>query len=135
MPPEPAPKRSTDDEHSTPNPPRRSDGRAVRAYLDGLRMVASSGNRRRTIERCAAAIDDELTTADPVRQVTLREQRRSLQRELERTSQPVDIVALEAAFVEIAKDYSAQHRFSYQSWREVGVPAAVLTRVGITPRP
>jgi hypothetical protein len=138
MPREQAPKCSKNDEHSTPHPQRRSDGLTVRAYLEGLRIVASPGGgqcRRGSIERHLAAIDLELTMADPGRHVQLSEQRRELQVELERIGQPVDIDALEAAFVEIAKDYSDHHEFSYQSWREVGVPAAVLARVGIDPIP
>ena len=87
------------------------------------------------MERRVAAIDDELATASPTRQKTLLQQRRDLQVEMERSGRPVDIDTLEAAFVDIAKRYSEQHQFSYQSWREVGVPAAVLERGRHHPRP
>ena len=42
--------------------------------------------------------------------------------------------ALETAFVDVAKSYSERQGIGYQSWREVGVPAAVLSRAGITRR-
>jgi hypothetical protein len=44
----------------------------------------------------------------------------------------VDIEELEDAFVGIAASYSVRQGISYQSWREVGVPASVLARAGIS---
>ncbi len=44
----------------------------------------------------------------------------------------IDMTALEAAFVEVAKSYSESKAISYASWRDVGVPAAVLTQAGIS---
>jgi hypothetical protein len=43
----------------------------------------------------------------------------------------VDMAALEQAFAEVAASYSDRQGISYASWREVGVPAAVLKRAGI----
>ena len=39
----------------------------------------------------------------------------------------------EDAFVAVAAAYSRRHHIAYATWREVGVPAAVLRRAGVTP--
>ena len=44
----------------------------------------------------------------------------------------VDMEAIEAAFVKVAAAYSDRQGISYSSWREVGVPASVLKRAGIS---
>jgi hypothetical protein len=67
-----------------------------------------------------------------MRQLKLVQLRRDLRSELASTDREVDIAALQAAFVDVAKSYSERHGISYQSWREVGVPAAVLSQAGIT---
>jgi hypothetical protein len=78
-----------------------------------------------------AAIEDELGIADAVARLKLVQERRDLQAERETLSSPVDLAGLEDAFVEIAASYSARQGISYQSWREIGVPAEVLSRAGI----
>ena len=127
-------KRSMSDDHKAALAQGRSEGRTVRAYLEGLRAMAPRRGRPRnseTIKRRLASIDDELATADPMRELQLVQQRRDLHLELARMGQSVDLETLEAAFVEIAKSYSQRQGISYPSWREVGVPAAVLARAGI----
>lgn len=128
-------KRSMSDEHKEALAQGRLEGRAVRNYLEGLRATAPQRGRRRTVEsvdRRLAAIEVELVEADPMRQLKLVQERRDLQTERESMQQPVDIDALEAGFVDVAKSYSERQGISYQSWREVGVPAAVLARAGIS---
>ena len=44
----------------------------------------------------------------------------------------VDLGAIEAKFVKVAKSYSERQRISYASWRDVGVEAAVLKKAGIS---
>ena len=46
----------------------------------------------------------------------------------------LDVGSYEEAFVAVAKSYSDRHGISYASWREVGVPAGVLTRAGLANR-
>ena len=48
-----------------------------------------------------------------------------------RTRRPVDLRKLEGDFVEVAKSYAERKGISYASWRDVGVPAATLTKAGI----
>jgi hypothetical protein len=45
-------------------------------------------------------------------------------------SETIDMVQLEAEFVEVVKSYSESKHISYQSWRDVGVEASVLKAAG-----
>lgn len=106
----------------------------MRSYLVGLRAAAPRRGRPRTtdtIERRLATIEDELTTADPMRELRLVQEKRDLRAELASKSQAHDITALEDEFVGVAKSYSERSGISYLAWREVGVPAAVLARAGV----
>jgi hypothetical protein len=123
------------DDHKASLAQGRTEGRAVRNYLEALAAHAPKRGRRRTVDtvdRRLVAIEREQAAADPLRRLKLIQERRDLQAERETLAAPVDMAALESAFVEIAASYSARQGINYQSWREVGVPAAVLTRAGIS---
>ena len=45
---------------------------------------------------------------------------------------PVDLAPLEADFVKYARAYGEANGISYGTWRDAGVPAAVLKKAGIT---
>jgi hypothetical protein len=127
-------KRGMSDEHKASLALGRTEGRAVRRYVEALRASSPRRGRQRTaatIERRLAAIDEELPQADSMRQLKLVQERRDLTTELASMGDAVDIEELEDAFVEIAASYSARQGIGYQSWREVGVPAGVLARAGI----
>jgi hypothetical protein len=127
--------RAMSDAHKASLAQGRHEGRVVRNYLEALEQHAPRRGRRRTVEsvdRRLAAIDDELGAADPMRRLKLVQERRDLSIERETLATPVDIAALEEAFVEIAVSYSDRQGISYGSWREVGVPAATLARAGIS---
>ena len=112
----------------------RAEGRAVREYLDALRANKPKRGRKRTpasVNRRLEAIAAELVTADALGELRLVQERRDLQLELEAMGDGVDIDSLEQAFVDVAESYSNRQGISYASWREVGVPAAVLKRAGI----
>jgi hypothetical protein len=129
-----AAKAAMSDDHKAALAKGRSEGRIVRHYLDGLRALAPRRGRRRTsdtIQRRLGVIAEELTTADSMRQLKLVQERRDLQAELDSIEEPADIAGLEAAFIDVAKPYSDRQGISYQSWREVGVSAAVLAKAGI----
>lgn len=111
------------------------EGRVVRDYLEGLRATKPKRGRKRTpetVQKRLAAIEAQLESASPMDELLLVQERRDLEAELEAMSDTIDMTALEAAFVEVAKSYSESKSISYASWRDVGVPAAVLTRAGIT---
>jgi len=63
--------------------------------------------------------------------VHLVQERADLQDALDATESNVDIGQLEKAFVKAAAPYSERKGITYATWREVGVPAAVLEKAGI----
>ncbi|HEY3486242.1 MAG TPA: hypothetical protein VGK49_12710 [Ilumatobacteraceae bacterium] len=128
------PKSPMTDEHKKALAQGRAEGKAVRDYLEALRSTKPKRGRKRTAESITkrlATIDRELEDADALSELKLVQERRDLNDELESMQAKVDVAALEAAFVKVAKDYSARQGISYSSWREVGVEPAVLKRAGI----
>ena len=113
----------------------RTEGRAVRKYLEALEQHRPKRGRRRTPDSINARlekIDREFGDADPVTRLTLVQERIDLQAELAAMEDPVDLDAVEAEFVAAAKGYGERKGISYAAWRELGVPAAVLKRAGIS---
>jgi uncharacterized protein YicC (UPF0701 family) len=113
----------------------RLEGRVVREYLEGLRATKPKRGRKRTpenIRKRLDAIDTELASASPLDELLLVQERRDLTDELAAMSNEIDMEALEAEFVTVAKSYSDSKSISYASWRDVGVPANVLKQAGIT---
>jgi hypothetical protein len=122
-------------EHKAALAEGRDQGRAVRRYLEALDANKPRRGRKRTpdsVKKRLSAIDTEIATADPLRRVHLVQERSDLQAALEATESTVDIDALETDFVAAAAPYSERKGISYATWREVGVPAAVLQRAGIS---
>lgn len=113
----------------------RAEGKAVRNYLEVLRANKPVRGRKRTPDSIAkrlAAIDREFSTADPVKELRLVQERIDLQAQLATMGNKVDTSALEAEFIKVAKEYGERTGVSYAAWRTVGVPAAVLSAAGIT---
>lgn len=122
-------------EHKAALAQGRSEGKAVRDYLDALRANKPKRGRKRTadsIKKRLAAIDVELPDADALGELRLVQEKRNLVAELESMDHAVDLGAIEAAFVKVAKSYSERQQISYASWRDVGVEAAVLKKAGIS---
>ncbi len=125
------------DDHKAALAKGRVEGRAVREYLESLRANKPRRGRRRTpdsIKARLSAIDKELLEADPLTELKLRQERRNLEIELRALTSGFDHDAVEKAFVSVAQSYGERQGISYSAWREVGVPAAVLTKAGITRR-
>jgi hypothetical protein len=123
------------DDHKAGLAEGRTQGRAVRLYLEALESSKPKRGRKRTpesIERRIAAIAQALPGADPIQKLGLVQEKIDLEAELESLGPEADLSDLEDAFVESAATYSARKRISYTAWRAVGVPAAVLKRSGIT---
>jgi hypothetical protein len=113
----------------------RSESRIVRDYLEGLRATKPKRGRKRTpdsIRKRIDAIHVELASASPLDELLLVQERRDLQAELAAKSDTIDMNALEAAFIDVAKSYSASKSISYASWRDVGVSTDTLRRAGIS---
>lgn len=126
--------RTMSDDHKAALAEGRTQGRAVRAYLEALAANKPKRGRKRTTESITnrlARIEAELTTADPLRRLQLTQEQLDLQAELATTDTTVDLTALEDAFVAAAAPYAARKGLSYAAFRAVGVPSVVLTRAGI----
>jgi hypothetical protein len=121
-------------EHKAALAAGRSEGKAVRDYLEVLRSTKPKRGRKRTSDSIAkrlATIDAELVSADPIRELKLVQERLDLQAELSQVGDTVDVAALESEFVKVAKGYSGRNGISYAAWRAIGVDAAVLKNAGI----
>ncbi|HEX6312717.1 MAG TPA: hypothetical protein VF152_13970 [Acidimicrobiia bacterium] len=113
----------------------RELGRVVRRYLDALDQTRPRRGRKRTpesIKKRLAAIEEQLESASPLQRLQLVQERLDLTAELEQLDRKVDLSALERDFTKAAKDYSLRKGISYAAWRELGVPADVLKKAGIT---
>ena len=122
------------DEHKAALAKGRLEGRVVRDYLEGLRATTPKRGRKRTADTIKTrldAIEVELASASPLDELLLVQERRDLEAELAAKSNAIDMDALEAEFVKVAKSYSDSKSISYASWRDVGVPASTLKRAGI----
>ena len=127
--------RQMSDEHKAANVKARAENRAVGAYLEGLESSRPRPGRRRTAEsmhKRIEAIGEALESASPIRRVQLVQERIDLERALSTPDEVVDISDLEDGFVAVAVSYSGRKGITYAAWREVGVPAAVLKRAGVS---
>src|SRR6266516_1201440 len=113
----------------------RSEGRAVKNYLEALQQNRPRRGRRRTpdsITKRLAAIDAAYADSSALQQLQLTQERIDLQKELESMGTKTDVSALEADFVKTAGKYAQRKGISYAAWRELGVSADVLKKAGIT---
>ena len=123
------------DDHKAALAEGRRQGAAVRSYLDALENNRPKRGRKRTLESMRAKLQEiEATIADAsgIQRLEMLQQRRDLEKELETSEQVVDLSALEAEFIAMAKGYGARKGIEYSTWREFGVPAPVLKAAGIT---
>ena len=122
------------DQHKAALAEGRSQGRAVRNYLEALEATKPKRGRKRTpdsIKKRLETIDAALADADKLTELKLRQERVNLERELEAGSVAVDLTALERDFVAVASAYGQRQGITYQVWRDTGVSAAVLKKAGI----
>lgn len=130
----PRKKKPMSDDHKAALAEGRQQGKAVRSYLEALDSQRPKRGRPRTsdsIEARLEAIDGALMDASPTRRLELVQERLNLTTELQGLQNAGSMDDLEASFVEAAAAYGERKGISYQAWREVGVPAAVLKRAGI----
>lgn len=123
------------DEHKAALAEGRAQGRAIREYLEALEAHKPKRGRKRTpdsIKKRLQAIEAEIPEADPMKRVSLIQERMDLEHELASAGTVVDLTALEKDFVAYAKGYSARKGISYAAWREIGVPPATLKAAGIS---
>lgn len=128
-------------EHKAALAEGRNQGRTVRRYLKALEAQKPKRGPRRTpesLEKQLATITVDLAGAEPLKRLQLIQERLNLRAELEERKRaiadqdsPLDIAALELAFVDCAQAYGARKAISYAAWRECGVKSAVLKRANI----
>ncbi|MCZ7527752.1 MAG: hypothetical protein M5U14_16060 [Acidimicrobiia bacterium] len=113
----------------------REQSRVVRRYLEALQRHRPRRGRKRapdSIRKRLAAIDASLAgDVAPLKELQLRQERMDLQAELANLDAKADLADLEKGFVKVAKGYAQRKGISYAAWRELGVPAEVLSRAGI----
>ena len=122
------------DEHKKALAEGRTQGRAVRSYLDALQATKPKRGRKRTadsIKKRLDGIEAELERSDPLKALNLRQERRNLYAELAGIDDKVDLASVEEGFVAAAKAYGERRGISYEVWREAGVPSDVLKKAGI----
>jgi hypothetical protein len=113
----------------------RSEGRAVKNYLEALQQNKPRRGRRRTpdsIKKRLVAIDTAYDEGSALQQLQLVQERMDLQKELATMGTKVDLSALETDFVKTAAKYAQRKGISYAAWRELGVSADVLKKAGIS---
>jgi hypothetical protein len=113
----------------------RTEGRAVKSYLEAVELNRPRRGRKRTpdsIKKRLAAIDTQIDEGSALQRLQLVQERMDLQQELEQLGTKTDLSALEAAFVKTAGKYAQRKGISYAAWRELGVSAEVLKKAGIS---
>ena len=123
-------------EHKAALAEGRTQGRAVRAYLEALEANRPKRGRKRTpdsIKKRLQTIETELavgrqTARPPPAAGTSRPARRA-RREWTRA---VDLAGVEKDFIAAAKAYGERKGISYATWREAGVSPSVLKQAGIS---
>jgi uncharacterized protein YicC (UPF0701 family) len=123
------------DEHKAALAEGRTQGRAVRNYLEALEATKPKRGRKRTpdsIKKRIDAIEKELTDTDPLKALNLRQERKNLHAELAGLGDTVDLADVEREFVKAAKSYGERRGISHEVWREAGVPSDVLKKAGIS---
>lgn len=123
------------DSHKAALAEGRTQGRAVRAYLEALEAHKPKRGRKRTpesMQRQLDAVNDKIATADPLNRLQLIQARIDLEAALASSEGTVDLTELEAGFVAAAAGYAERKGLSYAAFRELGVPAATLKAAGIS---
>ena len=113
----------------------RSEGRAVKSYLEALEKNRPRRGRKRTsesIKKRLSVIDAQLRDATALHRLQLVQEKMDLEKELEQIGAKVDLSALETAFVKTAGTYAERKGISYAAWRQLGVSAETLKKAGIT---
>jgi hypothetical protein len=127
--------RSMSDAHKAALAEGRTQGRAVRLYLEALEANKPKRGRKRTADTVKKRLEKlavELESADPLKRLQLTQEQLDLEAELAAGDQAVDLSELEQGFIEAAAPYAARKGLSYGAFRSVGVSPAVLRAAGIS---
>jgi hypothetical protein len=120
--------------HKTALAAGRSQGLAVRRYLEALERTRPRRGRRPSVESLKKQLKEteaRLKDADPLKRLHLIQQRKSIESRLNEGDGTEDISKLEEGFISAAAEYGSRRGIDYSTWREAGVRADVLRRAGI----
>lgn len=116
----------------------RTQSSVVRRYLEALDEIngPKRRGRRRTPEQINQRLIDitsKMRDVNALERVRLAQEKRDLEADLasRNGASSVDLDALEKEFVKIAKPFGDRQGITYGAWRDVGVPALVLSTAGI----
>lgn len=127
--------KSMTSEHKAAIAEGREQNRSIRIYLEAIQGNKPKRGRKRSPESITqrlAAIEADLSTANPLTKLHLIQERADLKSSISTTEVAIDITALEKDFIAVAKEYGQRKGISYTTWREMGVPRAVLQKANIT---
>ncbi len=127
--------KSMTSEHKAAIAEGREQNRSIRIYLEAIQGNKPKRGRKRSAESITqrlAAIEADLSTANPLTKLHLIQERADLKASISTTEVAIDITALEKDFIAVAKEYGQRKGISYTTWREMGVPRAVLQKASIT---
>lgn len=128
-------KGSVTEEHKAAMAQGRVEGRAIGSYLEALESHKPKRGRKRTpesIDKQLADLEAKIAASNAITRLGLVQQRLDLQAEKASMGAAVDLSQFEEAFIAAAKGYSERKGISYAAWRELGVPADVLKKAGIS---
>jgi hypothetical protein len=128
-------KGSVTEEHKAAMAQGRVEGRAIGSYLEALESHKPKRGRKRTpesIDKQLADLETKIAASNAITRLGLVQQRLDLQAEKASMGAAVDLSQFEEAFIAAAKGYSERKGISYAAWRELGVPADVLKKAGIS---
>src|SRR6478609_10256730 len=94
----------------------RSQGRAVRRYLEALEANKPKRGRKRTPESVQKRLDKiatDLPSADPLKRLQLTQEQLDLEAELAAGESTVDLAALEKDFIAAAAAYGSRKGIGY----------------------
>lgn len=113
----------------------RAEATAVKLYLTAIASSARRRGRQFTPEELQVRIDavnEEIAAAPAATRVFLVQKRIDLEHRLDAAQTvEVDIEPLQEEFVRVAAEFGVRKGISYDAFREVGVPAAVLRDAGV----
>lgn len=123
------------DEHKAALAEGRTEGNAVRVYLEALEANKPKRGRKRTeatVRKQLEAVNEQLDEASPLAKLQLIQKQFDLEAELESFGEEtVDMTELEEDFIAAAAGYSERKKIGYAAFRAVGVRPDVLRQAGI----
>lgn len=127
-------KRTMTTEHKAAIAAGRSEGAAVRRYLETLQSAGKPGRRVSKAEleaRLAKTTAEIESEENALTQLDLAQKQLDLKARIAAMGTEESPQDAEADFVRVAKSYAERKGITYKAFREIGVPPEVLKRAGI----